>query len=87
MDAPTNTRVLVSGQPVATLGDQFPVVACPFTVGPSPAPCLTVQWTGPATRVMVMGQPAILQTSTGMSTGPSPGPPTVLACQTRVAGS
>ncbi len=87
MDVPTNMRVLVSGQPVATLGDQFPVAGCPFVIGTSPAPCLTVQWTVPAMRVMVMGQPAILQTSTGMTTGPAPGPPTVLVCQTRAAGS
>jgi hypothetical protein len=86
-DMPSNTRVLVSGQPVATVADQFLVVGCPFTIGPSPAPCLTVQWTSPATRVTVLGQPAVLQSSVGMTTGPAPGPPTVVSCQTRVVGT
>ncbi len=63
----TNTRVLVSGQPVATLADTYPVAGCPFTVpGPKPQPCVKVQWLVPAARVLVNGQPAILQTSTGI---------------------
>jgi hypothetical protein len=48
-----------------------------------------VQWLVPATRVLVNGQPAILQTSTGLclSVEQIPaGPPTVVAIQTRVTG-
>src|SRR5215203_4617291 len=88
---PTNTRVLVSGQPVATLGDTYPVAGCVFTVpGPKPQPCVKVQWLVPAARVLVNGQPAILQTSTGIcqSVEQIPqGPPTVIATQMRVAGA
>ncbi len=86
----TNTRVLVSGQPVATLADTYPVAGCPFTVpGPKPQPCVKVQWLVPAARVLVNGQPAILQTSTGICQSAEQipqGPPTVIATQTRVGG-
>jgi len=87
---PSNTRVLVNGMPVATLGDTYLVAGCAFTVPPTkPQPCVRVQWLVPATRVLVNGQPAILQTSTGLclSVEQIPaGPPTVVATQTRVTG-
>jgi uncharacterized Zn-binding protein involved in type VI secretion len=86
---PTNTRVFVGGQPVATLADQFLAAGCAFTV-PPPQPCVKVQWLVPATRVLVNGRPAILQTSTGLcqsATMIPQGPPTVIATQARVSGS
>jgi uncharacterized Zn-binding protein involved in type VI secretion len=85
---PSSPRVLVSGQPVATLGDQYLVAGCAFTVPPGkPQPCVRVQWLVPATRVLVNGQPAILQTSTGLCLSPEQipnGPPTVVLTQPRV---
>jgi len=85
---PTNMRVMVSGQPVATMGDTFMVAGCPFTVPTGvPQPCLTVQWLAPAMRVMVNRQPAILQDSTGLCQGAAPqGPPNVVVTQVRVKG-
>jgi uncharacterized Zn-binding protein involved in type VI secretion len=88
---PTNTRVLVSGQPVATLGDTYLVAGCAFTIpGPKPQPCVRVQWLVPATRVFVNGQPAILQTSAGLCLSAEQipqGPPVVAATQPRVIGT
>lgn len=88
---PTNARVLVSGQPVATMGDQYLVAGCAFTVPPGkPQPCIKVQWLVPATRVLVNGQPAILQTSTGLCLSAEQipqGPPTVVVTQPRVIGT
>ena len=87
----TNARVLVSGMPVATLADQFLIAGCAFTVPPAkPQPCVKVQWLVPALRVLVNGQPAILQTSTGLCQSPEQipqGPPVVTATQTRVIGT
>jgi uncharacterized Zn-binding protein involved in type VI secretion len=83
-----NTRVLVSGMPVATMGDQYLVAGCAFTI-PPPQPCLRVQWLVPAMRVLVNGQPAILQSSVGLCLGPTQapqGPPTIIATQPRVVG-
>jgi hypothetical protein len=89
---PAQTRVLVSGQPVATMTGQIAVVGCAFTVpGPKPQPCVTIKWLMPSGRVLVMGQPAMLLPSPGVGPGicqsaeqiPQ-GPPVVSAVQPRV---
>lgn len=87
----TNTRVLASGQPVATMADTYLVAACAFTIpGPKPQPCVKVQWTVPAQRVLVNGQPVILNSSTGICQSAEQipqGPPIVAATQIRVSGT
>jgi hypothetical protein len=85
----SNVRVLVSGLPVATVADQTLIAGCAFFVGPKPSPCVRVQWLVPAARVLVMGQPALLQLSTGLCLSPEQapqGPPIVAANQPRVIG-
>src|SRR5258707_73717 len=70
MIAPAQIRVLVSGQPVATMPSQITVTGCPFTVpGPKPQPCLTVKWLLPTARVLVGGQPAMVQPAPGIGSG------------------
>jgi hypothetical protein len=86
----SNARVLVSGMPVATFADTSLVAGCVFTVPPGkPQPCVKVQWLTPATRVLVMGQPALLQISTGLCLSPEQipqGPPSIVVNQARVIG-
>ena len=89
-----NTRVRVSGQPVATLNDVTTVAGCPFQVPATPSPklqpCVKIQWSAPAARVRVNGQPVLLQSSSGLcqSAEQAPqGPPVVAATQTRVKGT
>ena len=86
-----NPRVMVGGQPVATLADTYLVAGCAFTVPPTkPQPCVKIQWLVPAARVLVGGQPAILQTSTGLCQSPEQipqGPPNVVATQVRAKGT
>ena len=87
---PSQTRVLVSGQPVATMADVCLVTGCAFNLSGAPHPCVKVQWLVPATRVLVNGQPAILQTSTGLclAADQAPqGPPVIVATQPRVTGT
>jgi hypothetical protein len=75
-------RVLVSGQPIATMATTYAITGCALTGTPNP-PCVTAQWVVGATRVMAGGQPVLVQgcqaicTPTG--TGLLP-----LAVQTRV---
>jgi hypothetical protein len=87
---PGNPRVLVGGQPTATLSDQFLIAGCAFTLpGPKPSPCMTVRWIMPATRVLAGGQPVILRTSVGLSLSPEQlpqGPPSVVVTQVRTGG-
>jgi hypothetical protein len=92
--APSQPRVLVSGQAVATMASQIGVLTCPFTVPPGkPQPCTIVKWSMPTSRVLVVGQPAMVQPMLGqgmgvaISPGPPPtpnGPPIVTAMQPRV---
>jgi hypothetical protein len=89
---PTQPRVLVSGQPVATMTSQIIVAGCVFTVpGPKPQPCVTIKWLLPSARVLVMGLPAMTIAAPGVGPGlcQSPeqipqGPPIVSAVQPRV---
>lgn len=53
-------RVMVSGQPVATMTGPYAIAGCPF-VAPAPGPCVTGQWVVGAVRVMAMGQPLAIQ--------------------------
>jgi hypothetical protein len=62
--APSQSRVLVSGMPVATVLDQTAVVGCTFAPV-APHPCVKVQWSAPAAKVLVNFVPALLQTSLG----------------------
>lgn len=89
-----NSRVLVSGTPVVTAADAYPVSGCPFQVpvgaGTKPQPCARIQWTTPAARVLVNGQPAMLATSVGLGVsaeGIPQGPPTVAGFQTRAVAT
>lgn len=89
--APAQARVLAGGQPVATMASRIVVAGCPFTVPPSkPQPCLTVKWAMPTTRVLVGGQPAMVQAAPGPGagmgmSGPIPnGPPVLSLFQMRV---
>lgn len=96
--APSQPRVVVGGQPVATMVSMIAVAGCPFQIpvpgGTKPQPCMTVKWTMPSTRFLVGGQPAALVPAPGPGPGicqsaeqiPQ-GPPTVSTVQTRVTGS
>lgn len=84
-----NVRVMVSGNFVATVADITTIAGCPFNIPaiPKPQPCIKVQWLVPATRVLVNGQPALLQTSTNLCLSAEQipqGPATVTVNQTRV---
>lgn len=89
--APGNARVMVSGQPVATMADSYPVAGCPFQIpigtGTKPSPCIRIQWTVPAARVMANGTPVLTVVSTGLGLSPESapqGPPIPSATQVRV---
>lgn len=85
-----NTRVRVSGQPVATHNDATLVAGCPFmTPDRKPQPCVKVLWNMPAARLRINGQPPLLQSSAGLcqsTEGIPQGPPIIAATQTRVRG-
>jgi hypothetical protein len=85
-----DTRVLASAMPVALASDQFIVAGCAFALPSGPQPCVMVQWTAPAARVLVNGQPAITALSAGIciaANGVPNGPATVVSTQLRAVAS
>jgi hypothetical protein len=88
---PSDARVLVGGAPAVLVSDIGVVAGCVFTVPPGkPQPCATVQFLVPAARVTVMGQPVVLQTSTGLclsADGIPAGPPIIASTQVRVVAT
>ena len=99
--APTQPRVLLGTQPVALSSNIILVAGCPFQVPtpagvPKPQPCVKVQWAMLSTRVLVTGQPVLLQAPPGSGAGAGmcqsieqipQGPPTEKTMQTRVLAS
>lgn len=86
---PAQTRVQVGGQAVWTVADFSTISGCPFTVGTTPHPCVTVRWVTPSPRQRVAGSAVITQNSTGLclSADQTPqGSPIVSVVQQRVAG-
>jgi hypothetical protein len=97
---PTQTRVTVSTQFVATASSALTVAGCLFQVpipappGTKPQPCVRVQWALMSARVRVNFEAVLLQPSLGSGPGSClsveqipAGPPTVSAMQQRVIGS
>lgn len=95
--APGQVRVSVNAAPVATLANVVTVAGCPFQVpvgaGTKPQPCVKVVWANVSSRVLVMGQPVLLQAPPGPGPGGAvcqsveqipQGPPTVRTVQSRV---
>lgn len=83
--AAPSARVLVMGSPAVMMGDPSTVAGCPFATPGGPMPCVTVQWASGATRVLIEGRPALVQSSMG-TTIPNGVPATVVVPQTRVVG-
>ena len=96
---PTQPKVLVSGQSVATASNLLTVTGCPFQIpigtGTKPQPCVRVQWAMLSTKILVNGQPVLLQALPGSGAGAGlcqsaeqipQGPPTIGGMQTRVLG-
>ncbi|MCC8250472.1 PAAR-like protein [Saccharothrix luteola] len=86
---PSRTRVLASGQPVATLADVHTIAGCAFNVSGKPQPCVTIKWVTPSARITLDGQPALLQSSVGLCQSAEQvpqGPPNVVVVQQRAVG-
>src|SRR5215813_4657736 len=83
MPSAPNPRVLVSGQPVATIAAPYLVTGCAFVPPGGNGPCVTAQWVLAATRVLIAGQPAVLLDSQGICT-PTGTPLVPAVAQTRV---
>jgi len=81
-----NPRVLVSGQPVATLASPYMVAGCTLPTPPAAnGPCVTAQYVTSALRVTAGGQPVLLFDSQAIC-APTGTPLITIVAQTRVTG-
>lgn len=78
-----NPRVLVSGQPVATIAAPYAVAGCAFVPPGGNGPCVTGQWTVGSARVLVAGQPVAVMSGVALC-APTATPLLPVAAQTRV---
>lgn len=79
-----NPRVVVSGQPTVTIVPPYAVAGC--ALPPPPAangPCVTATWLTGSTRVLSLGQPLVVQSSTSIC-APTGTPLLIAVTQTRV---
>jgi hypothetical protein len=79
-------RVMVSGQPITTMGAPWVIAGC--ALPPPPAangPCLTAQWLMGATRVFSEGLPVLVLSSQAICV-PTGTPLIVINAQPRVTG-
>ena len=71
---PAQPRVLVSGQPVATMASQIVVAGCPFQIpvgaGTKPSPCIRIEWSAGASKMKVDGVPVLVRSSIGKCYSP-----------------
>jgi hypothetical protein len=86
MPSAPNPRVLVSGQPVATMAAPYLVAGCAFAPPAGNGPCVSAQWLVASTRVLVGGVPAVLLDSQAMCT-PTGTPLLPVMAQLRVIGT
>jgi hypothetical protein len=85
--APSQSKVLLGGAPALLASDTTLVAGCAFAIGPKPQPCLTVEWSAPATKVTIANQAPLLQTSVGLcksAEGIPQGTVLIVSTQTKV---
>ena len=86
---PGNSQVRVGGNFALLASDTMIITGCSFNVSGAPMPCLTIQWTAPATRNTVNKTPVLLQTSVGLCLNAAnvpQGTAIVSSVQTKVSG-
>jgi hypothetical protein len=62
----TNTQVKGGGDPLIGATDTYTIAGCAFMIGPSPHPCLQVQWVQPDLQSQVLGDFTLNEESVGL---------------------
>lgn len=62
----SNTRARIGGLFALRASDTFLVAGCPFTIGPTPHPCVQVNWVQPASRGQAVGDFMLTEDSVGL---------------------
>lgn len=62
----SNARVNAGGSPVVRSSDTFVIAGCPFVLGTTPHPCVTVQWLLQNLRSQVLSDSTLSESSQGL---------------------
>ncbi len=63
--SPTQTDALADDSPMLTEKDVHTVAGCPFNVGGTPQPCLTISWKAGSSKVQAGGNKVLTRSSIG----------------------
>lgn len=70
----SNTKVKGGGDYLLRASDTFLIAGCPFVIGPSPHPCVQVQWVQPAMQSKAMSDFTLTEESVGLCIAPDSAP-------------
>jgi len=62
----SNSKTKAGGDFVVCSSDTFLIAGCPFMIGPTPHPCMQVQWVQTALKSKVMSDPPLADDSVGL---------------------
>jgi hypothetical protein len=83
---PSQTAV-VAGGTVCTQADEVIIAGCPFMVGPSPSPCMSVQWQSASASSTAGALAVLIASSEGLCLNPAGAPQgPVILVPAQVAG-
>ena len=85
----SNSKVSLGGSPIVLSSDTFTVGGCAFMIGPSPHPCLQVQWIVTALMATADGSQPLTTDSVGLckaGDGAPQGPVMIVSTQAKVSG-
>ena len=71
--APSQAAV-VAGDTVCTDADEVTIDGCPFMIGPSPSPCVSVEWQTASTTSTAGGAAVLTTGSQGLCLNPAAAP-------------
>jgi hypothetical protein len=65
---------VTAGAAVCTSADQVTIAGCPFAIGPSPSPCVLVQWQTASVTCTAGGVAVLTTESQGLCVNPAGAP-------------
>ncbi len=85
----SNSKVSLGGSPIVLSSDTFTVGGCAFVIGPTPHPCLQVQWIVTVLKGAADGSRPLSTDSVGLckaADGAPQGPVMIASTQAKVSG-
>jgi len=83
-------RATANNDPILAETDTFMIAGCPFMMGSSPHPCVSLRWTSAATAAQASGAKLLTDSSQGLciAADQAPqGPPNLVAAQAKATAT